>query len=380
MMEQQIQEYAKKNREPQWLLQKRLDAYAKVKSMPSSLFKYGLHIITTFSTEGAQLFTDTAPLTIKEKSSSITARPFANANQALLKEFLMSSYVTENRLIAANAAFFTSSLLIHIPKNAENQTIHITHSEHATEFSYILVIAEESSSAIIIDDLSNNPEISSATVEIIAKENAQVRYATAQKGNVKKSYAFRTAKIGRNANVEWLEILTGPNTAKSETVSNLAGEGARTSVFSIFFGSNTQQFDITAKCNHLAPHTESTMLCRGVLKHSARAIQQGFAKIHRDAPGSSAHQKARILLLSKSARATPIPRLDIDNNDVQATHEAAVGQIDAEKIFYMMSRGIPEQDAKKSYVEGFFAPYVQKLAIEQLQSDVEAVIAKRMEQ
>ena len=121
------------------------------------------------------------------------------------------------------------------------------------------------------------------------------------------------------------------------------------------------------------------MLASGALQESSKAVNQAFAKITENAYGSVAHQKAKILLLSEHARASPIPKLEIDNNDVSASHEASVGQIEAEKIFYLMTRGLDEQEARKVYVEGFFEQYLSQIEVKEIREGVEKIVSERMD-
>jgi Fe-S cluster assembly protein SufD len=263
--------------------------------------------------------------------------------------------------------------LIRVPKNSEHETIRI---KGKGGDSHIVIEAEEGSRATIIEDIQN---AGNEVVEITAKPNSEIRFATIQRLPDCESTVQRKAVVHNNANVEWLEIATGGSITKSETTSELLGEGARSSIFTLFFGSGKQQFEFLNKCIHLGRNTESLMLSSGALKGTSKATQQGFAKICKGALNAAAHQKAKILLLDKGARALPMPKLEIDNNEVSATHEAAVGQIDEEKIFYMMSRGLSEKDARKTFVEGFFEQYASRIDVPELRKDIQAIVAERME-
>ncbi|MAG16020.1 hypothetical protein CMO88_03085 [Candidatus Woesearchaeota archaeon] len=264
---------------------------------------------------------------------------------------------------------------IRIPKNAENRTIKL---KGKSGFSQISIVAEEGSKTTIIEDISDNAN-RKEVIEIIAKPNSEIRFGAVQKLPDCENIVSRKAVIHKNANVEWLEIITGSSITKSETCSELVGEGAKSSIFTVFFGNKKQQFEFVNKCVHIGKNTESDMHTSGALKDKAKALQQGFAKIEKKAYNASAHQKSKILLLSEDARALPTPKLEIDNNEVVATHQASVGQIESEKIFYLMSRGIDEREAKKLFVEGFFEQYMSRIPVSELREDVETIVAERME-
>ena len=243
--------------------------------------------------------------------------------------------------------------------------------------SKIIIEAGEGSKATIIENISAKGD-RNETVKIIAKPNSQIMFGSVQKIPYGENIVVRNAVVEDNANVEWLEIVTGSSITKSENYSELVGEGAKTSMFTVFFGHGKQQFDFLNKCTHIGRNTESLILSSGALQDTAKAKQEGFAKIEKKAYNATAHQKAKTLLLDEGTRALPIPKLEIDNNDVAATHEASVGQIEEEKIFYLMSRGIDKQEAKKLYVEGFFEQYTSKISVPELRQDVETIVAKRM--
>jgi len=264
---------------------------------------------------------------------------------------------------------------IRIPKNAEHETIELKGTNGA---SHIIIEAGEGSKATIIEDISTAGD-RNEIVELRARSGSEIRFGSVQKIPDGVNSVVRKAIVHDNANVEWLEIVTGSALTKSETYSELVGEGAKSSMFTVFFGSKKQQFEFLNKCLHTGRNTESLILSSGALKDNSKAMQEGFAKIGKNATNATAHQKAKTLLLNEGARVLPIPKLEIDNNDVKATHEAAVGQIDEEKIFYMMSRGLDEKAAKKTFVEGFFEQYLSKIGIPKLRGDVEAIVSERME-
>src|SRR3989338_8014648 len=265
--------------------------------------------------------------------------------------------------------------VIRIPKNAGNMTIRI---KGKSGDSRITIVAEEGSRATIIEEISGNAD-RNETVEITAKPCSEIMFASVQKLNGCKNFVARKAVVGGNANVEWLEVATGSSATKSETLSELAGEGARSSIFTVFFGKGKQQFEFLNKCVHTGRNTESLMLSSGALQGSSKAVQHGFAKICEKAHNASAHQKAKVLLLSENARALPTPKLEIDNNDVAATHEASVGQIEGEKIFYLMSRGIGEKEAKKLFVEGFFETFLRKIPLAEIRNSEKEAVAAEMQ-
>ena len=134
-----------------------------------------------------------------------------------------------------------------------------------------------------------------------------------------------------------------------------------------------------AKEVHNVKNTTSNIRIKGALQGRAKAIVQSFTKITKGAANSQGHQKANVLLLSDTARASPIPKLEIDNYDVKASHEASVGQLDAEKLFYMMSRGLDSMEAVTLVVEGFFEPLLRELPFAELADDLRQTIHSKLQ-
>lgn len=263
---------------------------------------------------------------------------------------------------------------IRIPKNADLGMVKINGTG---QISRISITAEEGSRATFIEEISGNGN-RNETVEIIAKPNSEIRFAAVQKLGKGVNSVSRKAVVKKNANVEWLDIITGSSATKSETTSELVGENSKSSMFTVFFGNKKQRFELLNKCIHTGRNTESLIMSSGALKDSSKATQRSFSKIGKKAYNASAHQKTRIMLLNEGTEALPIPELEIGNNDVSATHEAAVGRIDEEKIFYLMSRGISENDARKTLVKGFFEQFASKIGVQELREEAHAIIDERM--
>ncbi len=265
---------------------------------------------------------------------------------------------------------------IKIPKNTDMGTITL---KGRSGMSRISIIAGEGSRATFVEEISGYGGNRNEAVEIVAKPNSEIRFAAVQRLAGGRNNASRNAVVHKNANVEWIDIVTGSTITNSETVSELAGEGAKSRMLTVFFGNKKQQFDFLNKCIHTGRNTESLILSIGALKDSSKAIQKSISKIGKKAYNSSTHQKARTILLNEGTEAMPVPELEIDNNDVTATHEAAIGMLDDEKVFYLMSRGISENEARKTIVNGFFEQIISRIEEPELREKTHGIINERME-
>ena len=378
---QDVRDFSMNRGEPGFMLAARLSALDRLPELKSTVFRYGLNISTDFSVDedSLKLFLNsdfeiksTGPAVAVNLDRGLKERP------ELFRKCYGKSYELNNRMLAMNAAFLNGGVLIHLPENSESE-IRLKLNGEDADFSHVLVVAEEGSRGTIVEEVSGEGSYRNEVVEISAGAGSMVRYAAVQKLGDCRHFTFKKASLSQNANVEWLDLTAGGSVVKSEVLSDLIGNGSCSNAYSGFFGSDNQQYDFSSMANHVGRNTESMIMSSGALKGKSRAIQQSFARISGSAYGAAAHQKARALLLNEGTKALPIPKLEIENNDVAATHEASVSRIDEEKTFYMMSRGMDEKTAKKTFVRGFLAPFAEKINVREVRQNVEAIISERME-
>ena len=172
----------------------------------------------------------------------------------------------------------------------------------------------------------------------------------------------------------------GGSLCKSDVSTWLKGDCSRTKIMTFFFGSGKQQFDLTLNVHHQAPYTTSDLVTRGALNQQSKAIYRGLVKIHKNAPNSIGFQKDDTLLLSENAEADAVPNLEIDNNNVKCSHGVTIGQIDHEKLFYLMSRSLSEENAKRKIVEAFFDPLIRKIEVKELRKNARQSITQKLDQ
>ncbi len=394
--------------EPGWLLQRRLEALKQFEHLPMPQLSYGLHVNASLNislnelkplehvtNHSAQATADEEGIVIEDLSAA------AVKYERILKPLLQGKGF-RNKLEAMHAAFWNNGIFVYAKKRAGNSwknenlaKAQLLLKQKQTEIVWVVVAAEENSGISITESLVSEPgpgdsgeqsgrnkgrDYRVEVVDVFAGQGAKVNYATLQRlGSNVQSLISRNAAAENRAAVDWIDVNIGGSSTKQEIVSVLNGEGASSTMLGAFFGDENQQLDITAKAVHNARNTASNMRIKGALKGRAKAIVQSFTKIMANAANSEGHQKANILLLSDTARASPIPKLEIDNYDVKASHEASVGQLDKEKLFYMMSRGLGSRDAAKLVVEGFFEPLLKQIPFEGLTEDLRHTIRAEME-
>ncbi|HVM46336.1 MAG TPA: SufD family Fe-S cluster assembly protein, partial [Candidatus Thermoplasmatota archaeon] len=192
--------------------------------------------------------------------------------------------------------------------------------------------------------------------------------------------SWRRATLRRDARLAWVDGQFGAGTSVVVNENLLDGPGAELAFVGAFFGSAGQHLDVTTAALHGAPHTSSQLDMKGALNESGYSANYSIVFIGPDARNASGHQHQETLVLSERARADAIPKLDVENNEVSASHGATVGQVDPEQLFYLRSRGFSEIAAKRLIVEGFFEPLLAKVPIDEVREEVRAAIVGRLKE
>lgn len=389
--EEAVRMLSKAKKEPEWLLQQRLSSLKAFEELQLPQLSYGLSVNAANTINISEL----RPLeTIAHHNSRSENGVIIEDLSAAASKYedvlrpVMASNDFRHKLDALHSAFWNSGIFVYAPKRKSGETAtHVTLQlqQNQTEIVAIVVVAEENTNIVVTESLTTTAATDCKAyrfegVGIKAAPNSTVKFATLQKlGSNVNSTIVRKALAEKDATVDWSDISIGGASTRQETVTVLNGEGAASTITGAFFGDGSQQLDIMAKEVHNARNTKSNIKIKGALQGKAKAIVQSFTKIMKTAANSEGHQKANVLLLSDTARASPIPKLEIDNYDVKASHEAAVGQLDSEKLFYLMSRGLSSREASTLVVEGFFEPLLKGLPVAELANDMRETIHNKLE-
>src|SRR6266545_5691555 len=279
----------------------------------------------------------------------------------------------EEKFAAHNTALWESGLLVHVPKGLVLEQplyVRISNSaENGTLFWRMLVIAEaESRFSLIEEYASASPDLGAymnAVVELHVEQAAKVEYISVQ--NLAREtwhFASHRARVGRDAELDWVTAGFGTKKGKVRIENDLAGEGATSRVTGAYFADGSQHLDYDTFQEHIAPNTTSDFAFKGALRDQATVVWRGMIKVEKEAQRTNAYQENRNLLLSEQAHADSIPGLEIEANDVRCTHGATIGQVDRDQLFYLMARGLPRGEAERLIVRGFFTDLLSRIELE----------------
>ncbi len=279
----------------------------------------------------------------------------------------------DNKFAALNSAVWSGGTFIYVPPGVKVtmplQAYFRINAQNMGQFERTLIIADKDSSVHYIEGCTapiySSDSLHAAVVEVIALEGARIRYTTIQNWS-KNVYNLVTkrAHAHKNAKIEWVDGNIGSKLSMKYPSVFLLGEGAKTEIMSIAFAGKSQNQDTGAKVIHVAPHTSSTITSKSISKDGGRTMFRGLVKAMNGAVGAKSHMSCSALILDKNSVSDTVPSLEIDENDVSVGHEATVGKIGEDQLFYLMSRGLSEEEAKTLIVNGFFEPFAKELPLE----------------
>lgn len=294
----------------------------------------------------------------------------------------------EDKLTALVAAFATSGLFVYIPKDVildePLRLVHLLDRSEVAALSHLIVVVERGSRATLLEEsYARHPHgdgtpFHASVAEIYVGEGAHLQFGAMQNWN-EETYSFvrRRAHVQRDARMHWTIGWLGGKLTHSYLESRLMGPGAEMEDIQVLFGRQKQHFDLTSSLRNMAPHVKGEIHMKGVLKDRARAVMYGFIKVEPPAQQSNSYQLAQGLLLNDGAHCDAIPGLEIEANDVRATHGASIGPIDEEQIFYLQSRGLEREQAKRTIVEGFLTPTLEQIPIAGVRERFHALVEEK---
>jgi Fe-S cluster assembly protein SufB len=279
----------------------------------------------------------------------------------------------DNKFAALNAAVWSGGSFVYIPKGAKVdiplQAYFRVNAEKMGQFERTLIIADEGSQAHYIEGCTapqySTESFHSGVIEIAVKKNARFRYTTIQNWSDNMfNLVTQRAQVEEGGYMEWLDGNLGSKATMKYPSCYLMGEGAHGEVLSIAYAKDGQHQDTGGKVIHVAPNTTSQITSKSISKGGGRSSYRGLCKVHDGAVNSKSNVECDALLLDESARTDTYPYIEIDENQSTVGHEATVSKVGEEQLFYLMSRGLDEEEAMAMVVRGFIEPIAKKLPLE----------------
>ena len=295
-------------------------------------------------------------------------------HEDIVKEYFATVIpAADNKFAALNSAVWSGGSFVYVPAGVHVdiplQAYFRINAENMGQFERTLIVVEEGASVHYVEGCTapiySSDSLHSAVVEIIVKKGGRCRYTTIQNWSTDVyNLVTKRAMAYEDATMEWIDGNLGSKVTMKYPAVYMMGPQAHGEILSIAFAGNGQHQDAGGKVVHAAPNTSSKIVSKSISKDGGRASYRGLLKVAKGAQHSRSNVVCDALLLDADSRSDTYPYIEIDEDDVSIGHEASVSKIGEEQLFYLMSRGIDEDEAAAMIVGGFIEPLVKELPME----------------
>lgn len=281
--------------------------------------------------------------------------------------------IEDNKFAALNSAVWSGGSFVYIPKGLTVelplQAYFRLNVANIGQFERSLIIADEGSRVHYVEGCTapqySTNSFHSGVIEIIVKKGARVRYTTIQNWSTNVyNLVTQRSKVEADGTMEWVDCNLGSRVTMKYPSTYLVGPGAHGEILSVAFAGKGQQQDAGGKVIHFAPNTSSKITSKSISKDGGRSSYRGLLKVYKGATNARSNVTCDALLLDPASRSDTYPTIEVDEEDVTIGHEASVSKIGEEQLFYLMSRGLKQEEATTMVVSGFIEPLVKELPME----------------
>jgi FeS assembly protein SufD len=283
------------------------------------------------------------------------------------------------KYLAMAEAFYNTGLFIKVPKNVELklpvEIFYELDQENPVLIDNNLIVAEENSKLTIVIDYrmqdQNLEAFHNGLTRVIVKENAVLNIVKVQRFNDQSdNFDSNISLVSNQGELNWIPIELGGRNSVTNNENTLMDDGSRASISSVYFADGDRKMDLGFKMNHQGRHSSSEIESKGVLKDRAQKVFRGDLYFQKGAGQSKGSEKEEVLLLDKTVNSDSIPALFSEEDNVEGEHAVSAGQIDEQRLFYLMSRGMSKAEAKQLMVEAAFNPIFDKIPLNDLKGSV----------
>ena len=306
----------------------------------------------------------------------------ASSSTGEVKGFLERFNFRRNGFTALNAAF-SHVVVYRIPKEtALDQPLELSFAadDGSVIFPHIVVVAEAGSRATFIETYASPGKgFTNSAVQIIVEDNANLTHFRVQKDSAS-AYHVGTTEIslGRGSYYNSTNINLGGAISRHDIELKFTAEGGQALIDGLYMLNGSQHSDTHSVIDHQVPNCSSSQNYKGVLNDKSRAVFNGIVFVRENAHGTDAQQSNKNLLLSNEARVDTKPQLEIFNDDVKCSHGATVGQLEDEELFYLLTRGLPDNLARNLLTYGFAEEIINKIDIDLIKSELDSAVLNRL--
>jgi Fe-S cluster assembly protein SufB len=281
--------------------------------------------------------------------------------------------IEDNKFAALNSAVWSGGSFVYVPPGVKvdlpMQAYFRINTAELGQFERTLIIIDEGAQAHYVEGCTapiySTDSFHSGVIEIVVKKGGRMRYTTIQNWSTNMyNLVTQRALVHEDATMEWVDANLGSKLTMKYPSCYLLGENAHGEILSMAFAGTGQHQDTGGKVIHFAPNTSSKITSKSISKGEGRASYRGLLKVHAGSKNVKSNVVCDALLLDQHSRSDTYPYIEIDEDDVTIGHEASVSKVGEEQLFYLMSRGLSEEDATSMVVSGFIEPLVKELPME----------------
>ena len=312
----------------------------------------------------------------------------ATDHEDLVRPRLMTQAVktTDGKFAALHGALWTHGMFLYVPRGKVAELpLHVVmyNTQPGASLGHVLIVLEENAQATVQVEYASAPAATHSAyigaTELLVGDASNLKYVALQDWN-RETYEFshQQARVGRDANLDWVVGVMGSRLTKAYLELDIDGQGGNGRMSGFFFADDQQMFDLDTQQQHNAPLTTSDLLYKGAAKDHARTLWQGMIKSLPQMQKIDGFQACRNMVLGDEARMDAIPGLEIEADDVVCSHAATFGTLEAEPIYYLMSRGIPRDQAELMVIEGFFDELLDRIPFERVRERLQAAVEAKI--
>jgi Fe-S cluster assembly protein SufB len=281
--------------------------------------------------------------------------------------------IEDNKFAALNSAVWSGGSFVYVPPGVKvdlpMQAYFRINTAELGQFERTLIIIDEGAQAHYVEGCTapiySTDSFHSGVIEIVVKKGGRMRYTTIQNWSTNMyNLVTQRAMVHEDATMEWVDANLGSKLTMKYPSCYLLGEKAHGEILSMAFAGTGQHQDTGGKILHFAPNTSSKITSKSISKGEGRASYRGLLKVYEGAYNVKSNVVCDALLLDQNSRSDTYPYIEIDEDDVTIGHEASVSKVGEEQLFYLMSRGLSEEQATSMVVSGFIEPLVKELPME----------------
>lgn len=412
-MNEKLKQFSQENLEPEWLSNRRQEAFSAFETLEIPYIERvkfdrwkldNLELVKSDENPSVPSFDEIPnhPLLVQVGSNTVLEQitPDLDAKGVIFTDFhnalneipdVLEKYFgtaikfDEDRLTAGNTAFFSSALVLYVPDNVEIDAPieSILQTDDKNFVKRVLIIVGRNSKVNYLERLQSSSDekiVANLAVEVIALEGSQVKFsAIDQLGQNVNAFVSRRGLLYDNATIDWALGVMNDGNIVADFDSDLVGNGSHSEIKAVGISMGKQVQGIDTRVTNFGRNSVGHILQHGVILEKGTLTFNGIGHIKKGAKGADAQQESRVLMLSDTARSDANPILLIDENDVTAGHAASIGQVDPEDMYYLMSRGIDEDTAKRLVIRGFLGSVVSAIPVKSVRDEFVATIERKLD-